>query len=347
MPRLIPGLKIFLFPLSLIFTFIVFLRNKFYDWSWFRSRKVPVPVISIGNIQIGGTGKTPFAEYLARKVLEMGGNPVILTRGYRRKNRRPVIVNEENKDRVTPEEIGDEPFLLARNLPGVTIGVDANRYRMARRILRKQPETLFILDDAFQHRQLQRNLDILLIDASRWFATPFLFPVSPFRDIKSSIRRADSVILTRNELNPDMGEKLAENFRQKYGSTVLTARMKPEGLVNVVSGENLSLKEPAGKKIAAFCGLAHPGQFFGILEKQGAKIYSKKNFPDHHFYSEKEIREIVESAEERHLDWIVTTQKDAVKIERKFAKLARHIWYLKISMTLSNERFLLELLNKC
>ncbi len=131
-------LAIILFPLPLLYTFIIYLRNKFYDWKWIRASHLPAPVISIGNIQLGGTGKTPLVQWLANYLQNEGYQPVILSRGYKRHQQLTVIIHDGNRDSLTAAQVGDEPLMLARNLPGVIIAVDANRQRAAQEVLKKK-----------------------------------------------------------------------------------------------------------------------------------------------------------------------------------------------------------------
>jgi tetraacyldisaccharide 4'-kinase len=322
----------------LIYFIIFFLRNKFYDWGWLKIYSVNAPVLSVGNIQIGGTGKTPFTEFLARKLVEMGKKPVILTRGYRRKNSRPVIVGDENRKQLSIELVGDEPFLLAQNLSEVPIGVDANRFNLAQTILRKQPESIFILDDGFQHRGLKRTIDFVLIDVERWTTLPFLFPYSPNRDFPSSLRRAHIIILTRVKANPVKTEILRKQLFDKYNIPVFTANFSYTTLQSLILETHLGVDQLSGKKIAAFCGIADPMQFFLMLKEQGADIVWKQSFPDHHYYTEKEIERINRIAEKLDIDFVITTQKDGVRIQNRIRKNPEKFFFPRMIMELDQKK---------
>lgn len=339
MSVLLKILSVLFFPLVALYTFFVYLRNKLYDLGWKKSCVFSVPVISVGNIQLGGTGKTPFVEYLTRLFLLMlNFPPVILTRGYRRKSEEPVIVDNENRHQMTPEIIGDEPFLLSRNLKDITIGIDADRCRMAGRILEKKTKTLLLLDDAFQHRRIARTIDIVLIDVSRWSSLPLLFPLTQFRDVKSSLKRAHIFILTRTNRSPEKTAKVKAYLTSRFNAPILTSETRPQGLwaVDDVT-DHLSLKALQNKRIAAFCGLAHPRQFFDMLESCGAKIVYRRAFPDHHLYTESNMIQLQKESQKAGALLIVTTQKDSVKLSGRFQKYTDRMYFLDIAMFVIEE----------
>jgi len=321
---------ILFFPLVWLYTLIIYLRNKFYDWGWLKSYSVDAPVISVGNIQLGGTGKTPLVEYISRMLMENGKSVAILSRGYRRKGKEGIIVEDNPKQEITPDMLGDEPCLLKQNLPGVILGVDASRLRMARKILKHRRDITFVLDDGFQHRRLRRNLDIVLIDVSRWSKFSLLFPITQFRDVKSSLARAYLVILNRTQGSEKIVQDLKKDLEHRYKVPILTAQIKPESLQSVSSGEILPLKSLQNKKVSVFCGLANPDQLFKMMGAIGAAIVWQKTFPDHHDYTEKELSKILLQSHQAGAELIVTTQKDVVKINGKIISGIKNLYFLKI-----------------
>ncbi len=325
---------ILLFPLVIIYTGIVFLRNKFYDRGWRKPCTVNAPVISVGNIQIGGTGKTPLVEFIAGKLIDKGIPVAVLTRGYRRKSGQDVIA--EKAEGLTAQMVGDEPFLLKQNVPGLILGVGKNRCRSARSILSRHPQTVFLLDDGFQHRQMPRNLDIVLIDVSRWSSLPLLFPLTEFRDNPSSLKRADLIVLTRSDMLPGQSRRLRERLEKIYRLPVLEAEVVPKSVVFLNSPKAYPPETIRGKRIAAFCGIAHPEQFFRTIEELGGLICWRKRFPDHHRYGADEVERIALRAKEAGAEWILTTQKDAVKIEEWENDSEIPAGYLKIGMQVSD-----------
>lgn len=331
-------LGILFFPLVVLYTLFIYVRNKLYDWGWLKACPVSAPVISVGNIQIGGTGKTPFVEYLSHKVVEMGKQPAILTRGYRRRGRSALLIEQKNRQQLTAESVGDEPLLLSRNLPNAIVGVDSDRCGMAERVLEKYPDSLLIMDDGFQHRRMKRNLDIVLIDISRWSRLPLLFPLTYFRDVKSSLKRTHLVILTRTEGFSVRSELLMKKLSARFEIPLQKGKIEAQFLQRINEDETLPPEWIGGKKVAAFCGIANPEQFFWMLKDLQANILWQRSFPDHHYYTADIISEIKQMALQHRADLIVTTQKDAVKIEDKLPEHADKFYYLKLGVKLDHDQ---------
>ncbi len=325
-------LGIVLFPLTFVYTVLIWLRNRLYDWGIFKTCTLDVPAVSVGNIQIGGTGKTPLAEYVARSFLDQGKTVAVLTRGYRREYQDILLVDESNRAEVTPAQTGDEPFMLLQNLPGVVMGIGGDRCRAAQQVLEKYPDAVFVLDDAFQHRRMPRQRDIVLVDAVRWPAVPFLFPLTSLRDVKSSLKRAHSIILSRASLAPEKVDLLQKKFEKDFGVPVLRAEIIPHRVVAVSDEESFPPEELSGRRVAAFCGLANPGQFFDTLIKAGGNLIHRKSFPDHHAYSRAEIEIFCRKALEQNAQMVITTQKDAVKLRTLRYKADIKIFYLAIDL---------------
>ncbi len=293
---------------------------------------------------MGGAGKTPFVEYLAEKLLKMNHQPAILTRGYRRGIKDQVIVHPGNRSEISPEMVGDEPLLLSANLPDVILGVDADRCRSAAAILQIQPDITFLLDDGFQHRRMPRQLDIALIDVSRWSGWPLLFPITHFRDVKSSLRRAGIFILTRSEGLKEKTTSLKRALASLGKAPVLTAIISPLCLKSLDGSEEFRLESVRGKKVSAFCGLANNRQFFQMVENLGAKLCAERDFPDHHRYSASDLEMITDISGRAGAELIVTTQKDAVKIAGLKNPANIPVFFLKIGIRLDEEQALDEAL---
>ncbi|KON28717.1 hypothetical protein AC481_00400 [miscellaneous Crenarchaeota group archaeon SMTZ-80] len=338
---------IFLWLLLLFYTLLVFLRMKLYDWGWFKTCNIESLVISVGNIQLGGTGKTPFVDFLARELLKAGYQPIVLTRGYLRKNTEPVfIMGNEEGHRLQPSDIGDEPFLLGQNLPDVPIGIDPNRCRMARQLLKKYPDGILILDDGFQHRRIPRQLDIVLIDVSRWSEFPFLFPITYFRDIKRSLLRADIIILTRTEYSLNKTNRVYQYVISKYTTTVFKCNTIPVSLIDLANGHEIELKHIKGKSVAVFAGIGNFEQFFYTVKNLGCSICWFRKFSDHYFYRESDLEEINEIARNRNAEMLITTQKDAVKLRNFIQNFDSNIYFLKIHIRLDNEKKFWKMVNE-
>ena len=189
-------MKSLLLPFSWLFRVGVRLRNMAFDHAWLITRELPCPVISVGNLTVGGTGKTPMVIYLAEKIQKMGFKPAILSRGYRRKGKGTTIVSDGRKPPLDYTESGDEPALMAQRLPKIPIVVDEIRFRGGTHLVRKFDPDVVILDDGFQHRWLHRDLDIVLMDAASPFSDGKMLPAGRLREPPKNLKRADLVAIT-------------------------------------------------------------------------------------------------------------------------------------------------------
>ncbi len=307
-------LKWFLLPLGFIHYAIVFLRNKLYDYGVLSKKTLPVPVVAIGNIQLGGTGKTPFVAELIRR-LELRGLVVgILTRGYRRSGTTPLVVAADAPNTAV-SEIGDEPKMLLQHLKNGVIGVGANRYEAAQAILKDHTVDVLLMDDGFQHRQLNRELDICLIDVSRWRQHPFLFPFSYLRDIKGALKRAKFVILNKWSGEKDLMRIEAEVKSLASAAIVKRGQYRIIGL-RPLAGQREELNEAvlSGEKIFVVSGIANPEHFRRSLAGANDNIVGYRDFADHHSYTKANVEEIFSAAREADASMIVVTEKDGVKL---------------------------------
>ncbi|MFQ5584387.1 MAG: tetraacyldisaccharide 4'-kinase [Calditrichia bacterium] len=331
-----------LFPLGLIHLFVLWVRNKLYDANLIKSRRLPAPVISVGNIQLGGSGKTPLVIKLAEQLQQQGLKVGVLTRGYKRSTTGDVIVDLRDvaAEQINYLDVGDEPAIIAKHLKDGAIGIGANRYEVGLNLLQKNPVDILLLDDGFQHRRLQRDVDICLINVSQWRTHPFLFPFSYLRDLKSSLKRADLIVLTKIGTNTVLAENLKNELKRSCNSPVITANFSVRGL-GKVSGERIyKLQQMAGRKAGAFCGIATPADFFATLREQGLEVVFGKSFPDHYEYKLRDVIELGQRASESCVDILITTEKDAVKlqplIEARKDKLP-DVYFLQVSLNVENE----------
>ena len=270
---------------------------------WFRmpgaAKRAPCPVVSVGNLTVGGTGKTPMVAYLARLVGEMGGRPVILSRGYGGVSGGP----------------NEEAIELARLCPGVPHLQNPDRLAALEGWLAGNPCDVAILDDGFQHRRLARSLDIVLIDALRPFGFGHVLPRGLLREPLSALRRADSVVITRAELVTPEGVKLVTQTISAHvrpGTPVLVAKHEPGGLT-MADGSRRDAASLRGRDIAAACGIGNPGAFRRTLENAGAQVRLFEIFPDHYAYSAGDLDRLLRAAEAGCCKTLVTTGKDYVK----------------------------------
>jgi tetraacyldisaccharide 4'-kinase len=334
-------LKWLFLPLGLVHLAIVWFRNVLYDHKILKAQKLPRPVISIGNIQMGGSGKTPFTVMLLKLLQQHSLKVAVLTRGYKRKSQdNRILTFERFQTFQRLSDIGDEPALILQNLKDGILGVGANRHRVGQEVLQQYPADIFLLDDGFQHRRLHRDLNICLIDVSRWAKHPFLFPFSYLRDIKSSLRRADIIILTKFEQISPTVEVLKSRLEKEYPVPVLKGRYVFESLMRLSNEEKIEPGKILSTKVAAFCGIANPGNFFDLLKHSKFEVVFKKTFPDHYNYQFKDIEKIARSAAMAGAKWLIVTEKDAVKLKSLLSSqvdLGRNFLVLSISFYLEEE----------
>lgn len=303
--------QIILPPLSAVYGAITRTRLSMYRSGTFRSTKLDRPVISIGNITTGGTGKTPLVEWVARRLAQNGKRVCILTRGYGRA--RPgerVLVSDGQTVFSTPEAAGDEAFLLATNLKGhAALISDANRVSAGEDAIKHLRPDCFILDDGFQHLRLARDLDIVTIDATNPWGGGRLLPVGRLREPLSGLSRADCVVITRVDQAGEV-ESIHNVIKTYAHCQIFTSRMSTRGLVSISN----SLQNVA-KPIGAFCGVGNPTSFFKHLLREGFSPVFQRVMPDHHPYTQQDIDSIGRAAKDAGAHSLVTTAKDAVKLK--------------------------------
>jgi tetraacyldisaccharide 4'-kinase len=300
-----------------------------------KKKILPGFVVSLGNLTVGGTGKTPAAAMLAQWAMERGYKPAILSRGYGGKSKKNVLEVSDGKAVLTsPVEAGDEPYLLAKKLKGVVVIISKARYDAGLLAHEKHGTDFFILDDGFQHVRLHRDLDLVLLDATRPFGNKHLLPWGPLREPMDHLGRADAFILTRSGENvmPGLLEFMKNRFPEK---PVFRSRHLPQKIVFPRSWRSHGPAYLFGKKVAVFTGIAKPVQFSDTLKKLGAEVLLFKTFPDHYPFSRAEIEEMILWA--KNVDCLITTEKDWVRIEN----LGIHedkLCYLTVNFELLPER---------
>jgi tetraacyldisaccharide 4'-kinase len=310
------GERILLFPLyllSLPYGWAVRLRSLSYSLKLMKTKTLPCPVISVGNITVGGTGKTPLVMTLARGLRDRGISVAILSRGYKRTQPSEPVVSDGRNLLLSAEESGDEPFLMAQLCKGVPVLVGKDRFENGRVALQQFGIRGLLLDDGYQHLRLHRDLDILLIDSTLGFGDHHLLPRGALREHLSHLRRAHLFLLTKVE-DPETCRPLERKIHKIHPrSQVFHSHYQPMSLVDAKEEQEEpdSLK---GKKILALSGIANPSYFSSLLRKCGTEIMGEAIFPDHHFYTAKDLSSIKERS--RGVDIIVTTEKDMLKLRK-------------------------------
>jgi tetraacyldisaccharide 4'-kinase len=296
-------------PLGRLYGLGAVARRTAYERGSLRQRRLGRPVLSVGNLTTGGTGKTPLVCWLCERLQGSGVRPAILTRGYRRRRGADAVVIPPNPGRrPEPREVGDEAAWLGRVLPEVPIGVSADRFRTGRLIEENFPVDVFVLDDGFQHLALARELDVVTLDATRPISDDAILPAGLQREPCSALARAGLVVITRTELGDAAPIKAAVR-RINPGVTLVRARTRLDHLVDVTSGASQSVEAWVGRPVHAFCGIGNPEAFFRDLRLWGFDVVRESVFPDHHAYRD------LRFARGGHVAALVTTEKDAVNLE--------------------------------
>jgi tetraacyldisaccharide 4'-kinase len=285
-------------------------RSRLYDRGVLRARAVPCPVVSIGNLTVGGTGKTPAVELAVRTLVDLGYRPAVVSRGYGRKSRGVQMVADAAAIRLEAEEAGDEPFLLARRLPGVPVVVGSDRWEAARLAIDRCGASAIVLDDGFQQRTLATSLAIVMTRARRPWGNGRLLPAGPLRDPLSALARADLVVAAGvGRADPD--EVTPMLTRHAPHVPVATAVLEPVACWDARRMDPVPLGQLARLRIVPFAGIASPAAFAATLRELGASD-DVITFPDHHWYSRDDLRTL--AARAAAADALVTTEKDWVRL---------------------------------
>jgi tetraacyldisaccharide 4'-kinase len=332
---------------SRLYLVLVQLRIYLYEKRFFRHHTLGCQVISVGNLTVGGTGKTPVVEIFARELQSEGRRVAILSRGYRKvepskvqklingitgRTRRepPRVVSDGKRLLLDSSMSGDEPYMLASNLPDVCVLVDKDRIKSARYAIGRMGCDTLILDDGFQYLRLRPRVQIVLVDATNPFSNGHVLPRGVLREPIRNIRRAHFIFITKSDGSGH--EALRERIREhNKHAEIVECRHCPRYLQNVFTEKRESLDWLKGKRVAALSGIASPAGFERSVEGFGATITSRHRFADHHRYSEQEILDLINAAEKGHVDAIITTEKDAVR----FPKVQRRdvpVYYLRVDI---------------
>ena len=303
--------------LSQIYGLIVSLRVFLYQKGILKSHRLKHPVISVGNLTVGGTGKTPLVGFLAQILKKAGYQPVILSRGYKRNNTSSVLlVSDGRKIFCGPEDCGDEPYLLARKLEGVPVVVGKSRYQAGRLLEERYPNLIYVLDDGYQHIQLKRNLNILILDATDPFGGHHLLPAGRLREPTQSLARADAIVITRSHI-PSETEDLEEHIRRwNKRAPISYFHHDVTALYDVKTGSRFQTRDFLGSSVIALAAIGSPHVFLHDLEHYQMKISDRFIFRDHHPFSQSELDRALKRLEEVQARAIVTTEKDAVRLTK-------------------------------
>lgn len=285
------------------------------EYSLRYKKGLPKKVISIGNLTVGGTGKTPAAIALAEEAKKRGYRPVILTRGYKGKAKGPCLVSDGSSLLLTVEEAGDEALVMSNRLKDVPVVKSADRYEGGVFALRQpwgeNPKLIFILDDGFQHWRLRRDVDILLVDGQNPFGNRKILPLGPLRGPLTELQDADIIVITkaRNDALALELHKINENAHVYFATHDVTGMRRPDGIL-------ADLDILKGAKVFAFCGIANPNSFLTTLSFLGCNVVELMQYRDHHRYNSEDITGLEEKGKRLEAEFLLTTEKDMVKIKR-------------------------------
>ena len=328
-------------PLGWLYGVAADARNALYDRGIFKTHTLGARTISIGNLTTGGTGKTPLVAHVARLLADSGEKVCILTRGYGRKNpANSVLVSDRSAVRCDARHGGDEPVELAYKLIGkAAVIADRDRIKGAQRALRELGSTVFVLDDAFQHRRAERDVDIVCIDSTNPWGNGEILPAGTLRERARNIERADVIVITRTDLVKDVASIEGEIRKLNLQAVVFRSANNISRIVELQEflGAKMDDKGSAAieRPLFAFCGLGNPSNFFRQLELKGLDLAGRKTYPDHHFYTQRDITEIEKRARSSGSECLITTVKDAVRLTK--AKFSLPCFVAEIETVIADE----------
>lgn len=340
-------LRWLLLGLSQIYLVIVQTRLALYRHRYFRQRTLGCLVISVGNLTVGGTGKTPVVEMLARALTAGGRKVAILSRGYKSVPR-PLLLRlwdriSKNKAMFTPRVVsdgqallldsrtaGDEPFMLANNLRGVIVLVDRDRVMSGLHAIEHFGADTLLLDDGYQYVRMRHGIEVALVDSQSPFGNEYLLPRGTLREPPGNLRRATHIFLTKCT-GTENGELIARIRKYNRTADIIECSHRPQHLKNFVTGEVKPLEFLQGLEVGAICGIAMPGSFERALEQLGASVEISKIYADHHRYNIREVENFIRRCAHRGLSAIITTEKDAVRIPR-IMEPEVPIYYLRVEI---------------
>jgi tetraacyldisaccharide 4'-kinase len=308
-------------------------RGMAYDWRLLSTRRLPCPVVSLGNLTVGGSGKTPLVELAALTLVALGAAPVVVSRGYGRSTRGVHVVADRQSVRLGARSAGDEPLLLAERLPGIPVVVGENRFEAGRHAVETLGASVIVLDDGFQNRTIAKSLEILAVSARSPWGNGRLFPRGRLREPLSALRRAHLVIVTNPRDDGDV-EAVTRTLRLHDSPVpVASARYEPVEARRAGDGARLPLSDLSRRRLLGFGGLAAPRSFMETAQRLGIPLAGFIEFGDHHWYTESDLTELARRAMLAGAEGLITTEKDAIRL-RDFPLPRLPLWILSVRMVL-------------
>jgi len=325
---------ILVFPFSLVFGIAVFLKNFFYNKKIIKPARISAKIISVGNISMGGTGKTPLVITLATIMKKAGYKTAVISRGYGGKSRSTICVSDGKNILSGPEESGDEPLLHARNLPGIPVIVDPDRIRAARYAEKHFHSEVIVLDDAFQHRRIERDIDIVTMNAANPWGNRMLLPSGPLREPLKNLNRGDICVITHTDKsnNPETIKSIIKKYSL---NPIFLARHRPLSFYTLQHNK-IPLHRLKNNPVLAFSGIAYPDVFRKTLLDIDCEVKKFLPYPDHHYYTAADKHAIWQQAVQNNVEAVVTTEKDIIRMDT-WDKINIPLYYLKIELNFISE----------
>lgn len=312
-------------------------RDAAYRTGLLRAGRVPVPVISVGNLTVGGSGKTPTVELAVRTLRELGAVPAVVSRGYGRQVAGVHVVADREGVKRGPRESGDEPYLLARRLPGTSVVVGESRYEAAQLAVEGTGATAVVIDDGFQHRTLAKDVEIVVVNGRRPWGNGRLFPRGSLREPPGALRKADLIVVTNPTGLAAVAEVEQALRRHRAHAPVVSATYRVADVWEVSEGVRTAPADLAGRRVMAMAGLAAPQGFVETARALGAEVMGLVEFPDHHWYESADLAAAAARAREAGAEGLVTTEKDWVRLQG-LPQMGIPLWVVPIVMEItSNE----------
>ena len=339
--------KIF-YPIAILYGLIIKIRNYLFDKNIFKENQFDLKVISVGNITVGGTGKSPMIEFLAKLLKSKNKKFAIISRGYKRESFGQVIVSNGEKILVEENISGDEPMQIAKKFPCAIVIVDKNRSRAIETAKYQYNCDIVLLDDAFQHRKVKRDCNIVLIDGTKLSSSLNLIPVGEGREPLSSFKRSNAIIITKCESlkSKTMAIDLIRNYSK---APIFTTTENIVSFKSVTSNKTVNLSQTKSKTAVVFCGIAKPEYFKEHLEQNGIAVLKFICFPDHHRFSLDDLNKIILSVKECNPKLLITTEKDFVRLNEEFLlklKKERNFLYSNYEVKIKEEKSFLKFMDK-
>jgi tetraacyldisaccharide 4'-kinase len=312
-------------------------RGHLYGLGVLRTGRLPCSVVSIGNLTVGGSGKTPMVELAVRTLAALGALPAVVSRGYRRETRGVQVVADRDGLRLTPRAAGDEPFLLAERLQRVPVVVGENRYEAGRRAVEGLQASVLVLDDGFQNCTIEKDLEVLVVNGRAPWGNGHLFPRGTLREPLTALRRAHLVVVTNPGSVADVQAIEATLRRHRATAPLVSASYQPIEAREVGGGQRIAPDALAGRRLLAFAGLGSPRGFADTLAGTGTTVAEMIPFPDHHWYTADDLDMLASRARAIGAEGLITTEKDWVRL-RDVERPRLPLWVLAVKMSLDVNR---------